>query len=76
MRLPFEQLTVATLIVSAADDHWARHAYAVTAAVRIPGARLVRIDRGGHLFLSHDVQVRTTIGNFIESAAQTQGGRR
>ena len=75
-RFPFEQLTVPTLIISAADDHWARHAHAVTAAGRIPGARLVRIDRGGHLFLSHDGQVRTTIGNFIEAAAQTQGGRR
>ena len=75
-RFSFEELTIPTLIVSAADDHWARHAYAVTAVARIPGARLVRIDRGGHLFLSHDAQVRTAIGNFIESAAQAQGGRR
>jgi pimeloyl-ACP methyl ester carboxylesterase len=75
-RFGFEELTVPTLIVSAADDHWARHTYAVTAAGRISGAKLVRIDRGGHLFLSHDAQVRTVIGNFIESAAQAQGGRR
>jgi pimeloyl-ACP methyl ester carboxylesterase len=39
-RFPFEKLIVPTLIVSAADDHWARHAYAVAAAARIPGARL------------------------------------
>jgi pimeloyl-ACP methyl ester carboxylesterase len=75
-RFPFEELTVPTLIVSAADDPWARHKHAVMAAGRVPGARLVRIDRGGHLFLGHDVQVRTAIGNFIESAAQAQGGRR
>jgi pimeloyl-ACP methyl ester carboxylesterase len=75
-RFPFEELTVPVLIVSAADDHWARHEYAVAAAGRIPGAKLVRVDRGGHLFLSHDVQVRTAIGSFIESAAQAQGGRR
>ena len=50
-RFPFEELTVPTLIVSAADDPWARHPYAVTAAARIPGAQLVTIDRGGHLFL-------------------------
>jgi pimeloyl-ACP methyl ester carboxylesterase len=75
-RFPLEELTVPTLIVSAMDDPWARHTYAVTAAARIPGAKLVRIDRGGHLFLSHDGEVRTAIGGFIESAAQAQGGRR
>jgi hypothetical protein len=54
------------------DDHWARHEYAVTAAGRIPGARLVRLDQGGHLFLSHDAQVRAAIGGFLESVAQPE----
>jgi pimeloyl-ACP methyl ester carboxylesterase len=73
-RFPFEELTVPTLIVSAADDPWARHPYAVEAAARIPGAELVTIDRGGHLFLGHDAQVRAAIGPFLASVAQT-GGR-
>jgi pimeloyl-ACP methyl ester carboxylesterase len=73
-RFPLEQLTVPTLIVSTADDPWARHPYAVAAAARIPGAKLVRVDRGGHLFLGHDAQVRAAIGAFIASVAQT-GGR-
>jgi pimeloyl-ACP methyl ester carboxylesterase len=73
-RFPLEQLTVPTLIVNAADDHWARHTYAVKAAARIPGAKLVTIDRGGHLFLGHDAQVRAAIGAFIASVAQP-GGR-
>jgi pimeloyl-ACP methyl ester carboxylesterase len=73
-RFPLEQLTVPTLIVSAVDDPWARHSYAVTAAARSPGAKLVTIDRGGHLFLGHDAQVRAAIGAFIASVAQT-GGR-
>jgi pimeloyl-ACP methyl ester carboxylesterase len=73
-RFPLEQLTVPTLIVSAADDPWARHPYAVTAAARIPGAKLVTIDRGGHLFLGHDTQVRAAIGAFLASVAQP-GGR-
>jgi pimeloyl-ACP methyl ester carboxylesterase len=71
-RFPFEELTVPTLIVSATDDPWARHTYAVTAAARIPGAELVTIDRGGHLFLSHDGQVRTAIRGFIQSVAQPE----
>jgi pimeloyl-ACP methyl ester carboxylesterase len=73
-RFPVEELTVPTLIVSAADDPWARHPYAVTAAACIPGARLVTIDRGGHLFLGHDAQVRAAIGAFLASVAQP-GGR-
>ena len=73
-RFPFEELTVPTLIVSAADDPWAPYGYAVTAAARIPGARLVTIDRGGHLFLGHDAQVRAAIGAFIASVAQPGGG--
>jgi pimeloyl-ACP methyl ester carboxylesterase len=72
-RFPLEQLTVPTLIVSAADDHWARHTYAVTAASRIPGAKLVTIDRGGHLFLGHDAQVQAAIGAFLASLAKTEG---
>jgi pimeloyl-ACP methyl ester carboxylesterase len=71
-RFPFEELTVPTLIVSAVDDHWARHQYAVSAAGRIPGGRLVTIDQGGHLFLSHHGQVRTAIGSFIESVVQPE----
>jgi pimeloyl-ACP methyl ester carboxylesterase len=73
-RFPFEELTVPTLIVSAVDDPWARHPYAVTAAARIPGATLVTIDRGGHLFLGHDAQVQAAIGAFLASVAQ-KGGR-
>jgi pimeloyl-ACP methyl ester carboxylesterase len=71
-RFSFEELTVPTLIVSAMDDHWARHEYAVSAAGRIPDARLVTVDRGGHLFLSHDGQVRTAIGGFIDAVAQPE----
>jgi pimeloyl-ACP methyl ester carboxylesterase len=71
-RFGFEELTVPTLIVSAADDHWARHEYAVRAAGRIPGARLVTVDRGGHLFVRHDGQVRTAIGSFIDAVVQPE----
>jgi pimeloyl-ACP methyl ester carboxylesterase len=75
-RFPFEELTVPTLIGSAVDDPWAPYTYAVKAAARIRGAKLVTIDRGGHLFLSHDAQVRAAIGGSIESVAQPGGRRR
>jgi pimeloyl-ACP methyl ester carboxylesterase len=72
-RFPLERLPVPTLIVSAVDDHWAPYRYAATAADRIPGAKLVTIDHGGHLFLSHDAQVRTAIAGFIASVTQPEG---
>jgi pimeloyl-ACP methyl ester carboxylesterase len=75
-RFPFQELTVPTLIVSAADARWARHQYAVTAAARIPDTRLVTIDRGGHLFLSHDAQVRAALAGVLESVAQPERRRR
>jgi pimeloyl-ACP methyl ester carboxylesterase len=76
-RFPLERLTVPTLIVSAVDDHWAPYSYAAMAAERIPGAKLLTIDQGGHLFLSHDAQVRTAIAAFLASVTQQEGeGRR
>ena len=62
-----------TLVVSAMDDHWAPYSYAAKAAERIPGAKLVTIDQGGHLFLSHDAQVRTAIAAFIAAVTQPEG---
>ena len=66
-RFPFEQLTVPTLIISAEDDPLAPYAFATVAAQRIPGARLVTIERGGHLFLGNDHEVRKEIHAFVES---------
>lgn len=64
-RFPFEQLTVPTLVISARDDPLAPYRFAVKAASRIPGARLVTIDGGGHFFMGHDAEVRTEIGTFV-----------
>jgi pimeloyl-ACP methyl ester carboxylesterase len=75
-RFPMERLTVPTLVVSAVDDRWAPYRYAVKAATRIPGAKLVSIDRGGHLLLGHDAQVRTAVRGFIDSVVHQEGRRR
>ena len=64
-RFSLEELTVPTLVINARDDPLAPYRYAVLAADRIPGARLATIDRGGHLFMGHDDQVRREIGAFI-----------
>ena len=42
--------------------------FAVQAAARIPGAKLVSIESGGHWFLGHDAEVRKGIGVFVQEA--------
>jgi pimeloyl-ACP methyl ester carboxylesterase len=46
-----EAITVPTLIVHAKDDPLVSHEAAQHAADRIPGARLLSVERGGHLLL-------------------------
>jgi pimeloyl-ACP methyl ester carboxylesterase len=65
-RFPFERLRVPTLVVSARDDPLAPHRFAVKAAARIPGAKLVTVQGGGHFFIGHDAEVRTEIGAFVQ----------
>ena len=60
-------LTVPTLVIHAKDDPLAPYAFATVAARRIPDARLVTIERGGHLFLGNDHEVRKEIHAFVES---------
>lgn len=64
-RFPLEQLTVPTLVISAKDDPSAPYRFAAAPAARIPGARLVTIDSGGHLFLGHDADVRKEVSAFV-----------
>jgi hypothetical protein len=64
-RYPLEELAVPTLIIHAADDTLAHYETAPRAAARIPGARLVPIDRDGHLFAGREAVVRQKIGAFI-----------
>jgi pimeloyl-ACP methyl ester carboxylesterase len=69
---PLEQLSVPTLMIHAADDALARYGTAPPAAARIPGARLVTIERGGHLYLGAEARVRQEVAAFIRSHV-TQG---
>lgn len=64
-RFPLERLAVPTLVIHARDDPLAPYRFAAEAAPRIPGARLVTIDGGGHFFMGHDAEVREAIGGFV-----------
>ena len=68
-RCPFEELAVPTLGVHAADDPLAPYEDALAMIARIPGARWVHVERGGHIFLHDDEHARAEIAAFLAAAS-------
>ncbi len=65
-RFPLKEVAVPTLIINARDDtSFAPYRFAVRAAERIPGAKLLSIESGGHWFLGHAAEVRQAIGTLV-----------
>jgi pimeloyl-ACP methyl ester carboxylesterase len=62
---PFEAVQVPTLVVHAVDDPLASFDAAARAAARIPGARLVSLDSGGHPQLGQAERVRSEVAAFL-----------
>jgi pimeloyl-ACP methyl ester carboxylesterase len=61
-----DKLTVPALVINAKDDTtFAPYRFAAKAADRIPGAKLVSIESGGHWFMGHDAEVREAVGAFV-----------
>ncbi|MDH4059622.1 MAG: alpha/beta hydrolase [Aquincola sp.] len=56
-----ESIRVPTLVVSARDDGFGTYAGAQYTASRIPGAKFIGFDHGGHLLVGHDEAVRAEI---------------
>lgn len=63
--LPLERIAAPTLIVSARDDLFNTAPAARYAAERIPGAKLVLFDTGGHLLVGRSVAVRRAVGELL-----------
>ncbi len=66
--LALDSLDVPTLIISARDDLFDTLPPAEYAAARIPGARLVTFETGGHLLVGHRDEVRAAIADFLAQA--------
>jgi pimeloyl-ACP methyl ester carboxylesterase len=62
---PLEEITVPVLIVNAVDDPLTLYVNAQSMAERIPGAKLVTIEDGGHMMLGHEDRVRSEITGFL-----------
>jgi 2-hydroxy-6-oxonona-2,4-dienedioate hydrolase len=60
-----------TLVVSARDDGFGTYAAAQYTAGRIPGARFIGFDDGGHLLVGHDAAVRAEIVRLVTDTKKT-----
>jgi pimeloyl-ACP methyl ester carboxylesterase len=60
-----EAINVPTLIVHTKDDQMASHDASKHAAERIPGARFVSLESGGHLMLGQTKNIRDELADFF-----------
>lgn len=64
-----ERIRAPTLVISARDDGFGTYASSQYTASRIPGARFVGFEQGGHVLVGHDEEVRTEIAAWVTAAA-------
>ncbi len=69
--LPLHRIAAPTMIVSARDDLFETLPRAEFAAARIPGARLVVYDTGGHLLAGHGHEAGAVVRTFLSDAGLT-----
>jgi pimeloyl-ACP methyl ester carboxylesterase len=70
-----EAVSVPTLIVHTKDDQLASHEASQRAAARIPGARFVSLESGGHLMLGQTNVVRDELAGFFADTRSRRGDR-
>lgn len=63
-----ESIRVPTLVVSARDDGFGTYAAAQYTASRIPGAKFVGFDIGGHLLVGHDADVQAEVVKLLAAS--------
>ncbi|MCA1454551.1 hypothetical protein I6F35_15160 [Bradyrhizobium sp. BRP22] len=66
--LPLGNITAPTLIVSSRDDGFNTLPAAEFAASKIPRAKLLVYDTGGHLLVGRQAELRTTVRSFLLAA--------
>jgi pimeloyl-ACP methyl ester carboxylesterase len=70
-----EAISVPTLIVHTEDDQLASHEASKRAAERIPGARFVSLESGGHLMLGQTKIVRDELAEFFAERRERRAER-
>jgi pimeloyl-ACP methyl ester carboxylesterase len=69
-RMPFGQVAVPTMVISAEDDRFGTAQTARELAGAIAGAQLLMLPDGGHLWLGHDQAVADAIAVFARAASR------
>ena len=64
---PLDRIAVPTLLVSAEDDLYQTLRVARAAAARIPGARVVAVESGGHLLLGRGDEIWPQVAAFLHA---------
>jgi 2-hydroxy-6-oxonona-2,4-dienedioate hydrolase len=72
--VPFETITVPTLVFHAKDDPMPPYACAEKMAGRIPDAVFVGYEQGGHLLLGHEDDIRNKMDQFIADSIAVPTG--
>ena len=62
---PLEQIRVPTLTISTADDPYNTFGGAKYTAEKIPGAKFIGLESGGHLFIGQEEKVRSEVVGFL-----------
>ncbi len=65
-----ESIKAPTLVVSARDDGFGTYAAAEYTASRIPGAKFLGFDEGGHLLVGHGPTVRDAVVKMLLASSQ------
>ena len=68
---PLESIRLPTLVISARDDRYGTFASAQYTASRIPGAKFIGFDEGGHTWVGHDDEVRAAIVELLFTSLNT-----
>ena len=58
---PLESISAPTLIISARDDRFGTYASAQYTASQITGAKFIGYDKGGHVLVGHEKNIRAEI---------------
>jgi len=62
---PLECITVPTLVIHAEDDSLISFTQGQYTAQNIPGARLIKLQSGGHFLMGHHEKVRSEVEEFL-----------
>ena len=64
---PLESIRLPTLIISARDDRYGTYANAQYTASRIPGAKFIGFEEGGHTWVGHNDEVMAEIVKLLDA---------